>query len=367
MRQVLYAFIILITLSCSDENEQKTGYVFPSFTGNGEDGLHLLVSYDGFKWDEVDDYKSVYLQEEGLMRDPSICIGGDGKYHMTHTTEWFDHRIAVTHSGDLVNWTPTEFLYVWDDYKGIGTEESNGSSWAGNNLSKPVKRDSLVKNCWSPTIFYDDRTKEYVIFWATTIEHPDVFSETWNPEIWENMNHRIYYIVTKDFISYTPRKLFYAPKNHMVIDAFVAKVDDVNYVMGIKEETLQQLHVVRSKKKLESWANMPADFWEDISDTEPFAGPNVPGVMVRAEGNAIFRVGEEWLVYCDYWKTKSNGAFMTRDFETFTNITERVQLPGWIRNGKIFEVPRSEVDRLSAYKTDGPGIEVEPIPQASWR
>ena len=366
MKQVFYLFLCLITLSCTVDNEQKTGYVFPSFTGNGGDGLHLLASYNGYDWQEVDNYKSVYQQQDGLMRDPSICRGSDGMYHMTHTTEWFDHRIALTHSEDLVNWTQTEFLYVWGDYAGIGTEESDGSSWAGNDLSNPVKRDSLVKNCWGPTIFYDDRTGEYVIYWATTIEHPDVFPDTWNPEIWENMNHRMCYIVTKDFKSYSPRKLFYAPEDHMVIDALVAKTGDDTYVMGIKEETKQQLHVVKSQKKLDSWVNMPSDFWEDLSDTEPFAGPNLPGVMVRSEGVAILKTGEEWLVYCDYWHIKGNGAFRTRDFETFTNISDEAQLPGWIRNGKIFEVPKSEVDRLLNYKTDGPGIVVEPILQATW-
>ena len=112
---------------CNMNETGKTAYIFPTFTGNGEDGLHLLAGYDGYNWSEVDSFKSVYLQSEGLMRDPSICIGGDGRYHMTHTTEWFDHRIALTHSDDLINWTPTEFLYVWHDYKGIGTEESDGT------------------------------------------------------------------------------------------------------------------------------------------------------------------------------------------------------------------------------------------------
>ena len=181
--------------------------------------MHLLTSYDGYDWTVVDEYKSVYLQEDGLVRDPSIVIGHDGKYHMIHTSEWFDHRISLSHSDDLINWSPTEFLYVWGDYQGLGTEESDGTKWPSNNLSAPVKRDSLVKNCWAPEMYYDDRTKEYVIFWATTIEHPSIFPETWNPAIWENMNHRMYYTVTKDFKTYSPRRFFYAPKDHMVIDA----------------------------------------------------------------------------------------------------------------------------------------------------
>jgi len=367
MKHILIASLIILAIACSKNQEEKTAYIFPTFTGNGEDGLHLLGSYDGYNWEDVDSFKTVYLQEEGLMRDPSICIGGDGKYHMTHTTEWFDHRIAITHSEDLINWTPTEFLYVWHDYKGIGSEESDGSEWDGDNLNKPARRDSLVKNCWSPTIFYDDQTEEYIIFWSTSIDHPDVFPESWNPEAWERMNQKIYYIVTKDFSTYSPRKLFYAPKNNQVIDAFVAKVDNENYVMGIKEETLQQLHVVKSRKKLDTWLNMPAGFWEDISETKPFAGRYVPGNMKRAEGNAIFKVEDYWLIYCDYWWDKLNGAFITRDFETFTDITNQVNLPRWVRNGKIFEVPEIVVRRLLNYKTEGPGITVEPIPQAKWK
>src|SRR5210317_1010693 len=191
MKNLGFICVVLIIFSCSVEKPAGTGYIFPTFTGNGEDGLHLLAGYDGYNWEEIDSFKSVYLQKEGLMRDPSICIGGDGKYHMTHTTEWFDHRIAITHSDDLINWTPTEFLYVWHDYQGIGTEESDGSSWNGKQLSKPAARDSLVKNCWSPTIFYDDRTEEYIIFWSTSINHPDVFPESWNPDAWANMNQKM--------------------------------------------------------------------------------------------------------------------------------------------------------------------------------
>ena len=352
---------------CNNVKNQKTAYVFPTFTGNGEDGLHLLVSYDGYAWAEVDDFKSVYLQENHLMRDPSIVRGGDGKYHMAHTTEWFDHKIAITHSEDLINWSPTEFLYVWHDYQGVGTEESDGSNWSMEGLRTPHERDSLVKNCWSPTLFYDDRTEEYVIYWSTSIQHPDVFPESWNPNAWEEMNHRIYYIVTKDFKTYTPRKLFYAPKYNMVIDGFVAKVSEEKYVMGIKEEFLQQIHIVRSQKKLDTWANLTLDFWEDIADVDPFVGRFVPGSMKRAEGTAIIKVEDDWLIYCDYWWDKANGVFKTRDFETFTDITDQVSLPPWVRNGKILEVPIKDADRLMEYKTEGPGIVVEPIHQATWR
>ena len=112
---------------------------------------------------------------------------------------------------------------------------------------------------------------------------------------------------------------------------------------------------------------MPDGFWGDITDTDPFAGRFVPGNMKRAEGNAIFKAGDDWLIYCDYWFIKSNGAFLTNDFLTFTDVIDRVDLPGWVRNGKIFEVEGNVVDRLLKYTTEGPGVIVNPIPQASWK
>ncbi len=360
-------FLILVAIGCYQENQEPTGFIYSSFTGNGEDGMNLLASYDGYEWTEVDDYKSMYLQAEGLVRDPNLVMGGDGKYHLIHTTEWFDHRIGLSHSEDLINWSPTEYLYVWHDYNGLGTEESDGSNWIGDNLTEPAKRDSLVKNVWAPEMYYDDRTKEYVIFWATTIEHPSIFPKTWNPAIWENMNHRMYYTVTKDFKTYSPRKLFYAPKNNMVIDAYITRIDNDTYVMAIKEETLQQIHVVKSQKKLDSWVNMPRDFWGDIAETNPFAGPTEPGGEPRAEGATILKSGDKWVLYCDYWSTQQNGVFETTDFVNYTDISDRLILPRWIRHGTVLPVPKSEVDRILAYKTEGSGVQVDPIPQSMWR
>ena len=38
--------------ACCDE--QKKVYLFTSFRGNGEDGLHLAYSYDGYHWTDLE-------------------------------------------------------------------------------------------------------------------------------------------------------------------------------------------------------------------------------------------------------------------------------------------------------------------------
>ncbi|MCX6880330.1 MAG: hypothetical protein NTW21_41965 [Verrucomicrobia bacterium] len=176
----------------------QDGYVYSSFTGDGEDGLHLLTSLDGKTWRTVKNYASIFQQTEGLMRDPSICRGGDGKYHLVWTTGWWNDTIGISHSSNLIDWTPARFLYIWADYRGPGDEECAGERWP-KELSQPAPRNPKVRNCWAPEIFYDGQTKEYVIFWATTIDDAKVFPKTWDAGRWERMNQRIYSITTKDF------------------------------------------------------------------------------------------------------------------------------------------------------------------------
>ena len=77
------------TLGCSQVHVADTApaagpasrYVFCYFTGNGEDGLHLALSDDGYHFTALHDGKS-YLAptvgESKLMRDPCILLGPDG-------------------------------------------------------------------------------------------------------------------------------------------------------------------------------------------------------------------------------------------------------------------------------------------------
>lgn len=286
------------------DTEKDTALVYSAFTGDGEDGLHLLTSLDGRKWDTVKGYASLYQQSSGLMRDPSICVGGDGKFHMVWTTGWWNDTIGIAHSGDLVEWTPMQSLHIWADYQGPGGEESDGTRWP-KDLTQAAPRNPKVRNCWAPEIFYDDDTKEYVIFWATTIDDPKVFPKTWDARRWERMNQRIYFITTKDFRTYTPRKFFYATEDRVVIDACICKTGKGEYRMIIKDELAQRLHTVFPAKKLESWAKMPRDFWGPMSEqafTGPACSPTTPTPKARVScGSAM----SGWCTATTGWPTRT--------------------------------------------------------------
>ena len=73
-------------------------FLFSYFTGNGEDGLHLAWSRDGYHWERLNGGKSFLRPEVGeskLMRDPCLLRGPDGTFHLVWTTSWKgqDHRL----------------------------------------------------------------------------------------------------------------------------------------------------------------------------------------------------------------------------------------------------------------------------------
>ena len=79
--------------------------------------------------------------------------------------------------------------------------------------------EPAAMNCWAPEIFYDDQKKQYLIFWATTIPGRFPATETSGDN---GLNHRIYYVTTNDFTSYSKTALLY-DGGFNVIDATIVK------------------------------------------------------------------------------------------------------------------------------------------------
>ena len=323
----------------------EVGYVFSSFTNDGQDGLHLIASLDGFEWSAVDDYASVYRQGSPLMRDPSVVYGPDGMFHMVWTTGWEEQNIGIAHSANLVDWEE-ETLYIWADYAGPGSEQSDGTQWPASSLTTPVPPNAYVYNSWAPEIFFDPGTGEYVIFWSSSIESADVFPQTWNARS-DHSNHRIYFTTTRDFETYTPRRFFFAPPDRVVIDAFVVKLGTNDYRMLIKDEATSgygNLHLCSSTQPLTSWSEIPEDFWSPMSE-QPFAGQGTPPDFIRAEGPGAIEIDGTWYLYADYWSNDQTRVWSTSHFETI-DVTDALHFPFHLRHGTLFKSPRSVVEAL---------------------
>ena len=316
MHKYIY-FLLLLLLPEAKTEAQSAGkaYVFAYFKGNGEDGLHLAASRDGWTWKALKNDGSFLTPTVGkdkLMRDPCVIKGGDGLYHMVWTVSWTDKGIGYANSRDLITWSPQQFLPV-------------------------MIKEAGAMNCWAPEITYDDATGTYMIYWATTIKgkFPETASSREN-----SYNHRIYYILTKDFHSFSDTRLLYDP-GFNVIDATIVK-EGSRFAMFLKDETPDP-----PQKNIK------------IAYSQSLAGPYSPaGAPITgnywAEGPTTVKLGNEMVVYFDKYTQHHYGAVSSSDWKTWKDISTAISLPKGIRHGTIVTIGVDELAPLTALGRDEP-------------
>jgi hypothetical protein len=106
MKKVLLSVCLSLLVLLSGAKPGKV-YLFSFFKGNGEDGLHLAYSRDGYNFTVLNNDKSFLTPVVGvskLMRDPCIIRTPDGTFHMVWTAGWTEKGIGYASSRDLINW-----------------------------------------------------------------------------------------------------------------------------------------------------------------------------------------------------------------------------------------------------------------------
>ncbi len=301
----LLFFVILCGVSFS--LEAKDIYVSTSFHEPATEGLRFIYSYDGVRWDSI---QGVFLRPEvgkqKVMRDPSVVKGPDGTFHLVWTSSWRgDRGFGYASSKDLIHWTKQRFIPT-------GMEES-------------------TVNTWAPELFYDDVKKQFLIIWASCVpgKFPDYKEDHQN-------NHRLYYMTTRDFKTFSKAQLFYDP-DFSAIDATLVKRGKADYVMVVKDNSrpMRNIKVAFAKSPYGPWSKASAPFTESFT-----------------EGPSTAKVGDWWYIYYDSYRYKIYGAHRTKDFLTFQNQTGAVSFPVGHKHGTVFLADEQLVQGLIKYNRD---------------
>jgi hypothetical protein len=283
-------------------------FLFSSFRGNGEDGLHLAYSHDGLNWQALKQDQSFLRPQLGgkLMRDPCIILGPDNIFHMVWTTGWQDKGIGIAHSKDLLNWSEQHTIAVMDNFP-------------------------TARNAWAPEITWDEKYQHYVIYWASTIpgRYPD--TEKSADKGWD---HRIYATTTKDFVSYTDSQLFYQP-DFNVIDATITATDK-GYVMIVKDET----RYPAAKNLLMAFSENIQGSWDLVN--QAFSPPDK-----WVEGPTVLNAGKGYYVYFDQYTEHRYGAMHTEDFMHWQDVSDKLQMPDGSRHGSAFKISAKLFQQLT--------------------
>ena len=300
--------LLLTTLLLSISNSlAKDIYVSTSFHEPANEGLRFIYSYDGIIWDSI---QGTFLRPmvgvQKVMRDPSIVKGPDGTFHLVWTSSWRgDRGFGYSSSKDLIHWTSQRFI--------------------------ETGMDTTTVNTWAPELFYDDVKRQYLIIWASCVpgRFPDGQEEHKN-------NHRLYYMTTKDFRTFSKTQLFYEP-GFSAIDATLVKRGNNDYVMVVKDNTrpMRNIKVAFAKSPYGPWSAASEPFTEQFT-----------------EGPSTAKVGDWYYIYYDSYSHKIYGAHRTKDFKTFQDQTGSVKFPVGHKHGTVFMADEKLVEGLVKYNRD---------------
>ena len=308
MQKIILSAIALLLLRIGFSQTDKV-YMFSYFKDNGQDGLHLAYSTDGYTWSALKSDSSVLkpaVAKDRLMRDPCIIRGADNTFHMVWTVSWNDGGIGYASSADLIHWSEQQFVPV-------------------------MKDEPTARNCWAPEIFYDAASATYMICWATTIPGRFMAGDTAGDD---KYNHRMYYTTTKDFKTFSKTKLLY-DQGFNVIDATIQKAGK-RYIMFLKDET-----------KNPPQKNIRVAFSNTL--TGGYGKPSEPVTgNYWAEGPTVIKINGQWIVYFDKYTQHKYGAVSSPDLKNWSDISDKVSFPNGIRHGTVFTVTKKEFDALAA-------------------
>jgi hypothetical protein len=168
--------------------------------------LHLALSADGRHWTPLNNDQPVWGQQ---MRDPYLHRGADGRWRLVATgsdgnkadRQKYGPACLYATSEDLVHWKVESYLHLMKDVR-----DSTGA---------------LVQNIWAPEYYYDEDTKEYILFWSSSFQDAG----------WKQS--RLWYCRTADWKTFSAAKILFEPP-YSVIDGTLIK--DTYYLFHKEEE-----------------------------------------------------------------------------------------------------------------------------------
>ena len=317
--------LFLSTAPLSAEEKKDDLFLLPYFLGNGETGVYFAYSYDGLKFDWLNDGKVIMPAppwgDESLTRDPSIVYRG-GKFHMVWTTSWNSRSLGYCSSTDLHTWSTPRKIDVWGE-----------------------RTDA--RNTWAPELMWDPEKQEYLILWSSTLKAE--FDDGDGSEDMHGYDHRSYASRTRDFESFTTPELFFSPDPECsVIDPFIAHDDrntedsvDDRWVMVIKHE----LKPERGGKNLRLTFSNRMQGPYDAKLGPPIVGSGTSIVNQMGEGPSLFKRDCMWFLYWDSPGSDFSYCLATSpDLQTWTNRSAEMSLPAaQMRHGTVLVVPSSAV------------------------
>ena len=318
---VIAAFVVGTTAIAApaESPSGKGGYLFTTFKGEATpqtEQIYFGLSQDGFHWDALNNANPVLISDIGKkgVRDSYLLRSHDGKKFFLLATDLSNnlnrdwHR--ATHAG-------SKSIVIW--------ESDDLVKWSAPRLVKVAPDDAGCT--WAPEAIYDEETKDYLVYWASTTER-DNFAK-----------QRIWSAHTTDF------KIFSKPEIYIEESATVYDTD----IIRNGEKYYRFSKDARNNAVTMEVADKLAGPWIDVSGfnltaTQHYEGP---AAFQLAAPNAESGSGT-WCLMLDH-PGKGYDPFMTTNLTSgkFTRSSE-MKFPFVFRHGSILPLSADEYQRLKS-------------------
>lgn len=264
--------------------------------------LHYAYSRDGRRWYELNGNRPIWFSSlgEGILRDPFIGRGPDGKWRLVFTIRPMGPSIGYAASDDLIHWTDEKALPLMA------------------NVPDTV-------NSWAPEFSYDQATEQFLVYWASSTGK-------------DLSNSKHYVARTRDWDSFSGAELFFDP-GFQTIDASLAEHDG-KYYMAVKDES----NVYDPEKRPHPPMNFLAVADRPEGPYERIAEVQTPNFT---EGPEFLWIGAErkWLLLYDYWAYGKFGAMESDDMLHWSGELDEslVRFPYRARHATVFPVTEEEL------------------------
>jgi len=309
----------LLDVSQPEPNLPREYYLMSYFTGEGEDGLHLAYSLNGYRWTPLNQGQPVLPPTAGdrLMRDPCLLHAPDGTFRLVWTAAWTGNYIGYATSKDLVHWSAQQAIPL-------------------------MAKEPTTLNCWAPEVYWDAVQQDYVVYWASTVTARTGWTTV--PD-----NNRIYAATTKDFITFSPTRQLFNP-GFGVLDATMVAVHH-RVALIFKDETISHLRV--------AMADTPSG---------PFQLGGLTFENDYAEGPTAFHLGDETAVFFHAMTGNRCGAVKTADWQHWSDISSGVVFPPGCKQSTVLTLPGETLRPLqqAGYLEIGTTVQASELGVGDW-
>jgi hypothetical protein len=283
----------------------KGGYLFAHMTKSNYGHLYYSISADGKNWKTLNGGNVIL---SGYLGHPNIMKGGDGNYYMMGVSTTGTLRYPILwYSTDLVTWKHKDLSRSIFDVSAFGYSNEDVSIGA-------------------PKIFYDSDSQQYMVTW-----HAYKTGTNDNPR-WESM--RTYYILTKDWNTFTPVKRLFnfsgIDSNMATIDVVIVK-DHGTYYAIIKDERWPETISTGKTIRIATSTSLTGPYTNPGESITP-AWHEAPFVVQKMDGSG-------WYLYTEKYTEAKYDLYEAPTLSSATWTAVTMSPPPGGRHGCVVQIP----------------------------